>query len=239
MSFVATAVIGAAVVGAGAAIYASNKSANAITSSTNASINAQETAQERQQALNAPYAAIGTGGAISQYQNLLGLGGAGAAGEQKALAQTPGYQFTQSQGQQGTINAASAMGLGLSGNTLEGLDTFNTGLADQTYEQAVQNSQNAVAIGQNAAAGTGAGILSTGANVGSTISNAGNTLAGIDANETAGVTKALSGSANQFVTLNTLQGLNNPASTDPVAYGNPPITQGPGGYLVNTPGYGP
>ena len=212
-----------AVAAAGATVYAANSASSATKSSTNAAISAQQTAQQKQQALNAPYANIGTGttgnnGAIAQYQNLLGLGPGGAAGEEKALAQTPGYQFALSQGLGATKNAASASGMALSGNTLEALDQYSTGLADSTYQNAVGNAQNAVTIGQNAAAGTGAGIMQTGQGVAGALVNEGNTIAGINVNEAAGITKALSGGVNQGTTLNTLAGLNNPGSNDPNYY---------------------
>jgi len=235
---VAAAVIGAAAIGAVGSSVAASQSAGAITSSTNASIAAQQSAQQQQQALNAPYAAIGTGtpgtkgnpgtiGAIQQYQNLLGLGPEGTAGIEKTLAATPGYQFAKTQGLQATENAATLTNPGaLSGNTLEALDAFSTGLADSTYQQALGNAQNAVTIGQNAAAGTGAGVLQTGANIGSSITSAGNTLAGIDANQIAGITKSAQGGLSNYATLSTLSGLNSssgslPAgwSTDPAAYG--------------------
>lgn len=207
---VAAAIIGAAAIGAIGTAVAGSESASAINSSTNASIAAQTSAQGRQQALNAPYANIGTGGAIQQYENLLGTGPQGTAGVQSALEATPGYQFTKSQGLTATENAATAMGLGLSGNTLEGLDKFSSGLADTTYQQALGNAQNAVTIGQNAAAGTGAGILQTGQGVSNAILNQGNTIAGIDANLAAGLTKSAGNAANQYLAYNTLQNLNNP-----------------------------
>lgn len=221
---VAAAVIGAGVIGAVGSSVAGSEAAGATKSATNASIAAQTSAQQQQAQLNAPYAAIGTGsggnsGAISQYQNLLGLGPQGAAGEQATLAATPGYQFAKSEGLGAATNAATAQGMSLSGNTLSGLDAFSTGLADSTYQQALGNAQNAVTIGQNAAAGTGSGILQTGANIGSTISSAGNTLAGIDANTIAGLTKASSGAANQYATLSTLQGLDNPGGSLLPGYG--------------------
>lgn len=234
MSFVATAVVGAAVIGAGATIAASSNSANAIKSSTNASINAQQAAQQQQQALNAPYANIGTGGAIAQYQNLLGLSSGSTPGtEEAALAGTPGYQFAKSQGLNATLNAATLTNPGgVTGNTLTALDQFSTGLADQTYQQAVGNAQNAVTIGQNAAAGTGSGILQTGANVGNTISGAGNTIAGIDANEAAGLAKTASGAAGNLVTLNTLNNLNTTDTTTPTSSGTNWTGNVDGGYGV-------
>lgn len=231
---VAAAIIGAAVVGGVATSVAGSKAASATKDATNASIAAQQSAQAKQQALNAPYAAIGTGGAIQQYENLLGLGPQGAKGEQSALAATPGYQFALNQGLGATKNAASASGMALSGNTLQALDQFGTGLADQTYQNAVGNAQNAVTIGQNAAAGTGAGVLQTGANIGNALVNQGNTLAGINVNEAAGISKALGSGASQYATYNTLSGLNNPgftpdqtysgANIDPNSFSVPPVT---------------
>ena len=61
---------------------------------------------------------------------------------QAGLEQTPGYQFTLSQGLKSTQNAAAARGLGVSGAALKGADTFATGLANQTYNQQYQNAAN-------------------------------------------------------------------------------------------------
>jgi hypothetical protein len=126
---------------------------------------------------------------------------------ESTLQQTPGYQFTKDQGLQATTNAATASGMGLSGNTLEALDKFSSGLADQTYQTAVGNAQGAVGIGQAAAAGQAANIGTNAANNSNALLAQGNTLAGIDANVGAGITKALSNGTNQLVTLNTLNGL--------------------------------
>ena len=213
LSGLALGLIGAGVVGGAATIIGGSEAANATTSSTNAAINAQNQALSSQQALSAPYQQIGTtGGAISQYENLLGLGPSGGAGVQSALAATPGYQFAQQQGLQSTEAAAAASGLGLSGNTLQGLDQFSTGLADQTYQQAVGNAQNAVGIGQAAAAGQAANIGNAANNVSSDIINQGNTLAGIDANTAAGISKTAGNVSNNLITANTLAGLISPSN---------------------------
>lgn len=229
---------------------ASSNAASATTNATNASIAAQEGAQAKQAALNAPYAAIGTGtpgmtgqpgtsGAIQQYQNLLGLGPQGTAGIEASLAATPGYQFAKSQGIEATLNAATLTNPGgVSGNTLEALDRFSTGLADSTYQQALGNAQNAVTIGQNAAAGTGAGVLQTGANVGNAIINQGNTIAGIDANQAAGLSKVASGAASNYATLSTLNNLNSSYPSVPTTEASPGAGAGTiaagDGYTFNT-----
>jgi hypothetical protein len=46
---------------------------------------------------------------------------------------SPGYQFTAQQGSKGILQGSAAAGGAISGGTLKALDTFNTGLADTTY----------------------------------------------------------------------------------------------------------
>lgn len=58
---------------------------------------------------------------------------------QTALEQTPGYQFTLDQGLKSVQNSYAAQGLGSSGAALKGAASFATGLADQTYQQQLNN----------------------------------------------------------------------------------------------------
>ena len=146
MSGITGAVIGVGVAGAVGTAVAGSEAAGATTNATNASIAEQNKALNEQAALSAPYRGIGTA-AIPEYERLLGIGPGGTAGELTALQQTPGYQFTKQQGEAGIENAASAQG-GISGNTLAALDQYNTGLADQTYQNAVGNAQGAVGLGR-------------------------------------------------------------------------------------------
>ncbi len=46
---------------------------------------------------------------------------------------TPGYQFTQQQGNKGVLQGAAAAGGSIGGGTLKALAKFNSGLADSTY----------------------------------------------------------------------------------------------------------
>lgn len=225
---VAAAVVGSAVVGAAGSAIAGSEAAGATTSASNAAIAQQQAALQQQAQLSAPYRGLGES-AIPQLQTLLGIAPAGknpqatTDAQLAALRNTPGYQFQQQQGTQNTINAASAQGLSLSGNTLEGLSKFNQGLADTTYEQAVGNLENVVNTGQAAAAGQAANVGNAAANIGNTLVNQGNTLAGIDANTAAGITKAIGGGVNQYMTNQTLQGLQNPNA----AYESPGIPANP------------
>lgn len=54
--------------------------------------------------------------------------------------QTPGYQFTAQQGTKGILEGAGAAGGAISGGTLKALDSFNTGLADSTYQNIYGNA---------------------------------------------------------------------------------------------------
>ncbi len=127
---------------------------------------------------------------------------------------TPGYQFTQQQGEQGILRGSAAAGGAFSGGTLKSLSRFDTGLADSTYNdvfgRALQgygtamqgyqaqlaaqnqafNQTSAVAgLGENAAANVG----NAGAQASTTI---GNTLGSIGNSQSAGIigsTNAITG----------------------------------------------
>lgn len=206
MSAVAAVVGGAALVGAAATVYSANSAKSATRDASNAAIAQQQAALEQQSQMSAPYRALGES-AIPQLQTLLGIGKPGESpqattdAQLAALRNTPGYKFQQEQGTQNTVNAASAMGLSLSGNTLEGLSKFNQGLADTTFQQAVGNYENVVGLGQASAAGQAANIGNAAANTGNILMNQGNTLAGINANEAAGITKSIGNASNQYQTL--------------------------------------
>lgn len=131
----------------------------------------------------------------------------GPADPTAALRETPGYRFTLNEGLNATKNAASASGMLLSGNTLRGLDQFSTGLADQTYQQTVGNLENVAGIGQAAAAGQAANIGNSANNISNALINQGTNIANIDANTIAGITKAVGGGVNDYITYNTLQSL--------------------------------
>lgn len=91
--------------------------------------------------------------------NLLGLNG--AAGTQSALTQletTPGYQFTKGQGDSAINAAAAANGTLNSGNQLTALSNYNSGLAQNTYQNSVSNLNPYLGLA-NSSAGGMAGVL--------------------------------------------------------------------------------
>ena len=100
------------------------------------------------------------------------------------LEQTPGYQFTLGQGLKATQAGFAAQGLGQSGAAEAGASAYSTGLAENTYQQQLQNywSQlqnqynmlNTVATTGAGSAGALAGTATqTGANLSNLITGAG------------------------------------------------------------------
>ena len=208
---VAAAVIGAGVIGAVGSGVAGSEAAGATESSTNAAIQQQQSALTQQATLSQPYRDLGSSN-IQTYQNLLTGGGGPNAGAniETTLQNMPGYKATLATGTEAAQRSAAASGLNLSGNQVAGVEQFGAQLADQTYEQQLNNVLQPIQLGQAAAAGQAANVGTSANNISSALINQGNNTANIDANTIAGITKAGSGAANQYLTYNTLQGLNNP-----------------------------
>jgi len=214
MSGIAGAIAGAAVVGAAGSIIAGNQAASATRDASNAAIQQQQAALAQQKELAAPYTGLGQQ-AMGAYENLLGIGKDGKVNPQLAqqtLQNMPGYQFAQQQGQQQTLAAAGAMGMGLSGNTLAALSRYNQGLADQTYQQELQNLLAPVQIGQAAAAGQAANIGQGAANMGNIMMGQGQNAANIAIGQMGGITGSIGNALNQYTTMNTLKALQNPSA---------------------------
>jgi hypothetical protein len=140
---VAAALIGSAVVGAGASLYGSSQASKGAGNAANLQQQQFQTTRGDLQ----PYNAAGQ----AAEHNALALTDLGPTGggpdytsiaynqylpprmTQAELEQTPGYQFTLAQGLKATQSAAAARGLGVSGASLKGAGTYATGLADKTY----------------------------------------------------------------------------------------------------------
>ena len=138
MAWVATAIIGSAVVGAGASIYGSSKAADAQrdAAATGAAISREQYNTTRNDL--APYRTAGEG-ALTDLNNRLPYLTSDIKMDQSTLEQTPGYQFNRTQGLKAVQNSAAARGLGNSGAALKGAATFATGLADNTYQNQFNN----------------------------------------------------------------------------------------------------
>lgn len=164
-AWVATAIVGSAVVGGVSTMIASNKAANAQTNAADkaADISRQQYAQTREDL--APYRDMGSR-AGTELESRLPFLTSAIELTPEWLENTPGYKFTQTQGLKAVSNSAAKRGLGVSGAALKGAAAFATGLADSTYKTQFDventNRTNAynrlmglVTVGQNAAAQTG------------------------------------------------------------------------------------
>ena len=160
MSFVATAIVGAGVLGAGATIYGAQTAAGAQTNAANASIAAQQQQQATIRADLLPYNTAGQG-ALTQLQ-ANNYYTAPITMDEATLQNTPGYQFNLTQGLKATQNSAAARGLGVSGAALKGAAAFATGLADNTYQNQFNNANTNNTNAYNRLAG----IVNTGENAG-------------------------------------------------------------------------
>lgn len=215
---------GAGVLGATSAAGTQAKAANNATA-------AQEAMFNQTQANVAPYIATGDV-ANQQLQNLLApttatgsagdpnaVGGTTPNAAETALQNTPGYQFTQQQGNQAVTNSLAAQGLGgASGPLGKGLARFVTGLADQTYNSQVANYQNATNTGAQAALGQGNIAAQTGSNVANTITGAGNASAAGTIGSTNAITGALQSATSGLLT-NRLLGIYAPTTTPAATVG--------------------
>jgi len=203
-AWVATAIVGSAVVGAVGTSMAASKAANAQTNAANQAAATSLGMYNQTRSDLSRYRDVGQFASNRMVERLDELTTPITMTEDQ-VKQTPGYQFNLTQGLKATQNSAAARGLGSSGAALKGAATFATGLADSTYQNqfnnAVTNQTNAynklkglVDLGENAAAqtgtaGTSAANTAAGAQIG-----AGNAQAAA-ANATGG---AISSAANSI-----------------------------------------
>jgi hypothetical protein len=206
MSGIATAVIGAAVIGGIAMTVASNKAASATKSASDAAIAGEKGALAQQAALSQPYRDLGTSN-IPTYQALL----KGGKSAETTLQSLPGYQATLNTGVEAAKRSSAASGLNLSGNQVGAVESYGAQLADSTYQTELANLLQPIQLGQAAAAGQAANVGAAANTIGGIQIGQGNTSAAISANEAAGLTKLAGSAGNQLLTYNTLNGLNNPA----------------------------
>lgn len=169
MSGIATAVVGAAVVGGVMSSRAQKKAAN---SAASAQIESSEMGVEEQrrqfdavQKLLKPYSDAGLGGLTGQ-QDLLGINGNTA--QQAAINNINNSSEMQTylqQGENAILQNASATGGLRGGNTQAALAQFRPQLLNQLINQRYQNYAGLTALGQNAAAGTGNAGMQTANNI--------------------------------------------------------------------------
>lgn len=114
-------------------------------------------------------------GGINAYGDATGANGAaGYTNATNNFQTNPGYQFQLNQGLQAIDRGAASKGMLTSGNTLNAEQQYGTGLANQSYQQYVQNLQPYLGLGQSAASGIGTLNANLGNSLNSSYGNQGN-----------------------------------------------------------------
>lgn len=218
MSGIATAIVGAAVVGGVASNMAANTQAKGQEQAANTQAGMFNTIVGQEQ----PFMQAGQT-ATTQLSGMLQPGGylnnqnfTPFSFNPSSITSSPGYQFSQQQGLQQTQNALAPNVGALSGPTLQALTNYSTGNAEQYYnnyynqalgqystnfntQQTQQNNifsrLSAIAgLGQNAASNTG----TAGTSLGTGIAQAQAAAAGSQAAGIVGVGNAAGSAANGF-----------------------------------------
>ena len=95
----------------------------------------------------------------------------------QTLRQTPGYNFLVDEAKRNLENSFAARGKLLSGSAMRALNAQTIGLADQTYQQSVNNAFNLANIGMGSAAQIQNAGSNYAANAGNAFQNMGNAAA--------------------------------------------------------------
>lgn len=178
MTWVATAIIGGAVIGGAATYFSGKEASRAQRNAAEAGINATERQFEALRQLNSPYVQAGEQSLAAQ-QALAGLSGPEA--QQTAVQSiATGSQFGElaKQGETGILQNASATGGLRGGNTQAALAQFRPALLSSLIEQQYQRLGGITSLGQNAAAGVGNAGMQSGANVAQLLQQQGAATAG-------------------------------------------------------------
>lgn len=184
--------VAAAVVGAGASIYASGEASDA---QSEAAASAQALEQKRYEQGRtdlAPYRDAGSK-ALGYYQDFLGANGAeAAAGAHDMFRSSPGYTFALDEGIRATEGSAAARGGLLSGGAIKAVQDRGMGLADQTSGSYLDRFLGLANMGQASAAGTANLGAASGAREANYITDAGAAQAGGYLSAAQGVNGAIS-----------------------------------------------
>lgn len=233
--WVATAVIGAGVLGAGASIYGANKAADAQTQAADKAIALQQNQYNQTRTDLAPYRDAGTD-AATQLRSRLSELTTPISVNPDDFKNSDMYKFAQTQGKRAVTNSSAARGLGSSGAALKGAAAFESGLNLQNWQQnfnnQVTNQTNAYTrlkglldTGENAGAQTGALGEKAAYNSGVATVGAGNAVAAAD-NTSANAVSKLAGTVGGYAQYQGMYGsptggFNPGTVNNGIAYGGP------------------
>jgi Chaperone of endosialidase len=242
------------VAGVGSAVISSNASKNAANAQANEqqnAINAQQSMFNTTQADYAPQVQLGQG-AANMLGGIYGIGGVtgGTGGtttgspqpNYAAFYNSPGYQFSLSQGQNAINKQAAASGGLYSSNTLGALSGYTAGAASTQYNSYINQLTTMAGLGNAASSGVGTAATATGAGVANSYGNIGNAQANGILGQSNAFTNALGTATNGIGNSNLLSALNNGSyGSGTAAMGSevsggvdPAFNQGNSGSYVNS-----
>lgn len=204
MSAIAAAIAGAAVVGAGASIYSSNKASSAQKSAASSANNTQLQMYNQTRTDQTPWRNAGSNaiGALSSYYGLPTTNADGTttpgnpnagADDMKLIQSLPGYQFNLQQGEQSTQRNLAAQGLLGSGAAGKALTQYGQGYAQNASNSYLNGLQSIAGIGQTSVQSTGQAGMNAANQIGSNQIYAGNAQASGYANQSNAINSGLSG----------------------------------------------
>jgi len=230
------AIIGAGALSAGASIWGSSKAADAQEKAAKRASQTEWRMYQQSREDLAPWRQAGTE-AVNTLAELVKAG----PGE---FTESPGYQWTLSEGQRGITNALSAMGRNRSGAHLRSATAYAENLASTEYDNFLKRWyaslnpwENLAGLGQNAAGQTTTLGANAAGNIGRNQLYSGQAQAGNYINTANVLSGTITGGANQLLYLNALRNLQQPTPsmpTTPAGYGYNPSVQ----YGLNPYGYG-
>lgn len=226
-AWVATAVIGSAVIGAGAQIYGANKAAQTQSNTAKEVAGMQREQYQQTREDLAPYRAAGEDATTRLRSRLSELTTPISVNPQDFL-NTDYYKFLEKQGLKTIGNSAAARGLASSGAALKGIAAFAKGLNAQEWKTNFDmqniNQTNAYTrlkalVDTGAGAATGTGVLGEKAayNAGTALTSGANAqAAGYNATGS-----AISNLASNIGGYAMYQGLYGKGGGGPITYGGP------------------
>lgn len=215
----AVAIVGAAVIGAGASIIAGNKAAKAQVTSANAAIANEKQQSDQTRADFAPWREAGglALGGLTRAYGLTGTGGGspGAVGTEQGQPDTgayggffasPGYQFRRDEGLKAIDRGAAASGRLGSGATIKAEQRYGDGLAASEYDAYTSRLAQLAGLGQSATAGTAAAGSTAAGNISSALIQSGNARASSYTNTASAINSGL----NNVMSAYLMQGMMKP-----------------------------
>lgn len=171
----AAAIAGAAVVGAGATMYAGSKAAKAQKNAANAQIAEQRRQYDQTRADYAPWRAAGES-ALARLTNEM------KDGATTAYTKSPSYDFRLSEGVKAAERSAAARGRLGSGATMKAVQRYGEGLASADYGDWWNRNAGLAGVGQAATDSTTQAGTNATNNITAALGNAGNARASSYAN---------------------------------------------------------